>query len=63
MVRSKSEVIIVNELENAGLDWHYENDGQFIEIEAKKLLPAFVKNHKGKAYYWEHLGLLNNPKY
>lgn len=63
MVRSKSEVIIANELENAGLDWHYENDNQFIEIEGKKLLPDFVIHHKGKTYYWEHLGLLNKPKY
>jgi ATP-dependent exoDNAse (exonuclease V) alpha subunit len=63
MVRSKSEVIIANELENAGLDWHYENDNQFIEIEGKKLLPDFVINHNGKIYYWEHLGLLNKPRY
>jgi len=63
MVRSKSEVIIANELENAELDWHYENDGIFVEINGKKLLPDFVINHNGKIYYWEHLGLLNKPKY
>jgi len=63
MVRSKSEVIIANELENAGLDWHYENDGKSIEIEGKKLLPDFVVKHNGKTYYWEHLGLLNKPRY
>jgi ATP-dependent exoDNAse (exonuclease V) alpha subunit len=63
MVRSKSEVIIANELENAGLDWHYENDNQFVEIGGKKLLPDFVIQHKGKTYYWEHLGLLNKQKY
>jgi ATP-dependent exoDNAse (exonuclease V) alpha subunit len=66
MVRSKSEVIIANELETAGLVWHYENDNQFdpfIEINGKKLLPDFVIQHKGKTYYWEHLGLLNRPGY
>jgi ATP-dependent exoDNAse (exonuclease V) alpha subunit len=63
MVRSKSEVIIANELESAGLDWHYENDNKFIEIEDKKLLPDFVIYHNSKIYYWEHLGLLNKPKY
>jgi predicted nuclease of restriction endonuclease-like RecB superfamily len=63
MVRSKSEVIIANELENAGLEWHYENDDQFIEINGKKLLPDFVIRHKGKTYYWEHLGLWENSKY
>jgi predicted nuclease of restriction endonuclease-like RecB superfamily len=63
MVRSKSEVIIANLLENAGMDWHYENDGKFIEIDGKKLLPDFVIKHNGKTYYWEHLGMLNKAKY
>ncbi|GHV37291.1 hypothetical protein AGMMS49546_04600 [Spirochaetia bacterium] len=63
MVRSKSEVIIANELENASLDWHYENDGKFIEINGKKLLPDFVIFQNGKTYYWEHLGLLNKLSY
>lgn len=63
MVRSKSEVIIANELENAGLDWHYENDGNYIEINGNKYLPDFVIFHNGKTYYWEHLGLLNREDY
>lgn len=63
MVRSKSEVIIANELENAGLDWHYENDGNYITINGNKYLPDFVINHNGKKYYWEHLGLLNKDDY
>ena len=63
MVRSKSEVIIANELYNAGLDYSYENDNNFIEINGKKLLPDFVIIHKNKKYYWEHLGMLNKAKY
>jgi ATP-dependent exoDNAse (exonuclease V) alpha subunit len=63
MVRSKSEVIIANELESSGLDWHYENDNQFIEINGKKLLPDFVIHQNGKTYYWEHLGLTNKSSY
>lgn len=63
MVRSKSEVIIANELEKAGLDWHYENDGNYIIINGNKYLPDFVINHNGKTYYWEHLGLLNKEYY
>lgn len=63
MVRSKSEVIIANELENAGLDWHYENDENYIEINGNKYLPDFVIFHNGKTYYWEHLGLLNKEDY
>ena len=63
MVRSKSEVIIANELENAGLDWHYENDGNYVVINGNKYLPDFVIFHNGKTYYWEHLGLLNREDY
>ena len=63
MVRSKSEVIVANELEKAGLDWHYENDGNYIIINGNKYLPDFIINHNGKTYYWEHLGLLNKEDY
>lgn len=63
MVRSKSEVIIANELENAGLDWHYENDGNYVLINGNKYLPDFVIFHNGKTFYWEHLGLRNNEEY
>ena len=63
MVRSKSEVIIANELENAGLDWHYENDNKYVVINGNKYLPDFVIFHNGKTYYWEHLGLRNDEEY
>lgn len=63
MVRSKSEVIIANELENAGLDWHYENDGNYVVINGNKYLPDFVIFHNNKTYYWEHLGLRNSEEY
>lgn len=63
MVRSKSEVIIANELENAGLDWHYENDGNYVLINGNKYLPDFVIFHNAKTYYWEHLGRRNDADY
>lgn len=63
MVRSKSEVIIANELENAGLEWHYENDGKYIVINGNKYLPDFVIYHNGNIFYWEHLGLRNDKAY
>lgn len=63
MVRSKSEVIIANELENAGFDWHYENDNKYVVINGNKYLPDFVIFHNGKTYYWEHLGLRNDEEY
>ena len=62
MVRSKSEVIISNMLfDNEINDVLYEAplfapDGSFY-------LPDFTIKWKGKTYYWEHLGMLDIPKY
>jgi hypothetical protein len=62
MVRSKSEVIIANMLfDNEINDVLYEEplfapDGSFY-------LPDFTIKWKGKTYYWEHLGMLDIPKY
>ena len=62
MVRSKSEVIIANMLfDNEINDVLYEEplfapDGSFY-------LPDFTIKWKGETYYWEHLGMLNVPKY
>ena len=60
-VRSKSEVIISNMLEERGIDFLYEEplyaeDGSFY-------LPDFTINWRGSDYYWEHLGLLDREDY
>lgn len=62
MVRSKSEVIIANMLFDNGIDSvEYEmpltaKDGTFY-------LPDFTIQWRGQTYYWEHLGMLDVPKY
>lgn len=61
MVRSKSEVIIANMLHDRGIPFRYEvplhaPDGTFY-------LPDFTITWRGENLYWEHLGLLEQPKY
>jgi len=61
MVRSKSEVIIANLLTAGGIPFRYElplfaPDGTFY-------LPDFTIDWRGKKFFWEHLGMLRDPKY
>lgn len=60
-VRSKSEVIIANILHRSGLNFLYEEKLYYNETQWKE--PDFTIRHNGKAWYWEHLGLLGNEKY
>jgi hypothetical protein len=64
LVRSKSEVIIANELLSQGIDRY--------EYELKLELPSgairypdftIVDDDTGETFYWEHLGMLHNPEY
>ena len=64
MVRSKSEVIIADLLYSKGIDYQYElalpdHDG------GKPRYPDFTfeDDEMGVTYYWEHLGMLRQPKY
>jgi len=61
-VRSKSEVIIANELRNHGLSYEYERilwskDGSSFRK------PDFTVYCEGEEYYWEHLGMTDDPEY
>lgn len=61
MVRSKSEVIIVNMLHERDIPFRYEvplfaSDGTFY-------LPDFTITWRGQDWYWEHLGMLDQEKY
>ena len=61
MVRSKSEVIITNLLHQNEIDFEYEK-----RLQAKDgsyYLPDFTIKYRGKEYFWEHLGMLHDPKY
>lgn len=61
-VRSKSEAIIVNELESQGIDFEYE---QLLECkDGKKFIPDFTFSDMfGKRIIWEHLGMLGVAEY
>ena len=64
LVRSKSEVIIANELLAQGVD-RYEYEAALLLPDGKMRYPDFtvVDDDTGARYYWEHLGLLHNPDY
>lgn len=64
LVRSKSEVIIANELLAQGID-RYEYEQELTLSSGETRYPDFtiVDDDTGESYYWEHLGLLHNPEY
>ena len=64
LVRSKSEVIIANELFDQGIE-RYEYEAPLPLPDGKTRYPDFtvVDDDTGARYYWEHLGLLSNPDY
>ncbi len=57
MVRSKSEVIVANLLTDNGIEYEYEKPLKLIGRETP-IKPDFTFKHKGKTYYWEHLGMM-----
>ena len=56
-VRSKSEVIIADALFMSGIDFKYEEPSDF------GLFPDFTITLGGKAFIWEHFGLLSDEAY
>jgi AAA domain/UvrD-like helicase C-terminal domain len=64
LVRSKSEVIIANELLAQGID-RYEYEAPLPLPNGETRYPDFtiLDDDTGARFYWEHLGLLHNPEY
>ena len=64
LVRSKSEVIIANELLAQGID-RYEYEAPVKLSNGQTRYPDFtiVDDDTGETFYWEHLGLLHDPDY
>ncbi len=62
LVRSKSEVIIANALHYHNLDYVYEPE---LILEGKVKRPDFkvFDADSGEEWYWEHCGIMNDPKY
>ena len=64
LVRSKSEVIIANELLAQGVDrYQYEVALKLSNGETRYPDFTIVDDDSGERYYWEHLGLLHSPDY
>ncbi len=61
-VRSKSEIIIADRLNLAGIPYHYEHP---VDLKFTTLYPDFLvlNTRTLKNYAWEHLGMLDDPTY
>jgi hypothetical protein len=63
VVRSKSELLIAERLDAAGVTWLYEKP--FRGGDGRVVYPDFTIDdaETGVIYYWEHLGMLADPAY
>lgn len=61
-VRSKSEAYIVSRLYEKRIPFRYECA---LELGDQVIFPDFTMKHPvtGEVYYWEHLGMMEEPKY
>lgn len=62
-VRSKSEVIVANILNNLKISYKYEEPLLSRSNPKDFRLPDFTVSFEGDIYYWEHLGMLSDPNY
>lgn len=63
LVRSKSEVIIANELFNMDIDYYYERPLEGSNKGGTRLPDFSIPDPAGEIIIWEHLGLLSKPDY
>lgn len=63
LVRSKSEVIIANILADLGISYEYEEPLFSKEDQKDFRIPDFTIKYEGESFYWEHLGMLEDPEY
>jgi hypothetical protein len=61
MLRSKSEVIIANQLHEQNIPFRYEQP--LFAGDGTLRLPDFTVTWKGKTFFWEHLGMLDLTEY
>ena len=63
LVRSKSEVIIDNELDHAGIPYEYEKE-LVLENDGMRIPDFTIEDAEtGKCFYWEHCGMLGDGEY
>lgn len=63
LVRSKSEVIVANILIDLGISYEYEKPIHSKTDPKDFRLPDFTIKYEGEEFYWEHLGVLDDPEY
>ena len=63
LVRSKSELVIADKLHARGVDYAYEQP--LVLANGRTRYPDFtIEDHaRGVTFYWEHLGMLDDPGY
>ena len=63
LVRSKSELVIADKLHARGIDYAYEQP--LVLPNGRIRYPDFtIADHaRGVSFYWEHLGMLDDPRY
>ena len=63
LVRSKSELVIAGKLQARGIDYAFEQP--LVLSNGRTRYPDFtIADHaRGVTFYWEHLGMLDNPGY
>ena len=60
---SKSEVIIANELDHAGIPYEYEKE-LVLENDGMRIPDFTIEDAEtGKCFYWEHCGMLGDVEY
>jgi len=61
-VCSQEEVIVANTLKDMGIPYEYEKPLHHPKMR-EMVLPDFTITWKGKIYYWEHLGMMDDEDY
>ena len=63
LVRSKSELVIADKLYASGIDYGYEQPLPLADGKVRYPDFTIADQARGVTFYWEHLGLLDDPGY
>jgi hypothetical protein len=63
LVRSKSELVIADKLYTCGIEYAYEQPLVLADGEVRYPDFTIADDARGVTFYWEHLGLLDDPRY
>lgn len=63
LVKSKAEQIIADELYRRGIPYRYERSVRCLDDTIRSPDFTILDKRTGKHYYWEHMGMMENPEY